>query len=362
MKCVFLLGALIFRGIISHPMNYEDGDDGNIDLTQYGDKIYGLPDERAGENLSEWEQNRSGNPEESGTYLEGDILFPINQSTTSNGRNGIVGQSYRWTSGAVPFEIAGSYDAQSMSLIEKAMNSYHQNTCIKFKPRTSNERDYISIQNSASGCWSSVGRIGGRQVVNLQSPSCTSMVGTIIHELMHTVGFFHEQSREERDQYVTIMTANIRRGYEDNFKKNEKGTSTAYGVGYDYGSVMHYSEMAFSGNGKPTIQTKVKSHQMTIYSEDVSLFHIYRVKRPLDNETASHRKTSRKSTICTVVRKINNRIQMGLRFRIRGYGSTSKCCQLKVCFFWKYCLLMSNEFIIESLKDSFTKYAEFGVP
>lgn len=254
------MSALIFRVIISQPIDDDNRDDNSsIDLTQYGDKIYGLPNERSGENLKEWEHTRSGNPEEMGTYLEGDILFPINESTTSNGRNGIVGQSYRWPNGVIPFEITGKFDAQSMNLIEKAINAYQQNTCIKFKSRTSTDRDYISIQNSASGCWSSVGRIGGKQTVNLQSPSCTTLVGTIIHEFMHTVGFFHEQSREERDQFVTIMMNNIRRGYEENFKKNAKGTSSGYGVGYDYGSVMHYSEMAFSGNGKPTIQTKVNN-------------------------------------------------------------------------------------------------------
>lgn len=255
MKCVILLGVLIFHVIFGQPIDEDDGD--GIDLTQYGDRIYGSPDPHSGKNLIEWERTKSGNPEEMGAYLEGDILFPIDQSTKSNGRNGIVGQSYRWANGIVPFEITGNFDAQSMNLIEKAINSYHQNTCIKFMKRTSTDRDYISIQSSATGCWSSVGRVGGKQVVNLQSPSCTTLVGTIVHEFMHTVGFFHEQSREERDQFVTIMTGNIRRGYEENFKKNAKGTSSGQGVGYDYGSVMHYSEMAFSGNGKPTIQTKV---------------------------------------------------------------------------------------------------------
>lgn len=267
MRFVFLLGALVFRVIIGQPIGSDYLDESSsIDLMQYGDKIYGVPDRRSGDNLNEWERTRSGNPEEMGTYWEGDILFPVNKSKLSNDRNGIVGQSYRWPNGVVPFEIAGSFDAQSMSLIEKAINSYHQNTCIKFKSRTSNDRDFISIQNSASGCWSSVGRIGGKQVLNLQSPSCTTLVGTIIHEFMHTVGFFHEQSREERDQFVTVMMGNIRRGYEENFKKNAKGTSSGYGVGYDYGSVMHYSEMAFSGNGKPTIQTKVRCKNRRLLS------------------------------------------------------------------------------------------------
>lgn len=50
-----------------------------------------------------------------------------------------------------------------MDLIEKAINEYQRRTCVRFKPRT-NERDYISFTSDATGCWSSVGRIGGKQV------------------------------------------------------------------------------------------------------------------------------------------------------------------------------------------------------
>lgn len=55
-------------------------------------------------------------------------------------------------------------DANQMDLLEKAINAYHENTCIKFVPRKSSDEDYISIKDSNSGCWSSVGRIGGKQV------------------------------------------------------------------------------------------------------------------------------------------------------------------------------------------------------
>lgn len=50
-----------------------------------------------------------------------------------------------------------------MQMIEQAINEYHRRTCIRFKPRTT-ETDYISLTNGNTGCWSSVGRIGGRQV------------------------------------------------------------------------------------------------------------------------------------------------------------------------------------------------------
>lgn len=50
-------------------------------------------------------ENADGNPEEKGSYLEGDILFPIDGSQ----RNGLVSESYRWPNGHVPFQIKGIY-------------------------------------------------------------------------------------------------------------------------------------------------------------------------------------------------------------------------------------------------------------
>lgn len=148
-----------------------------------------------------------------------------------------------------------------MDMIERALIQYHQNTCIKFIPRRPSDRDYISIESGSTGCWSSVGRIGGKQVVNLQSSGCVSKIGTVIHELLHAIGFLHEQNREERDKFVIIRTNNIRSGYEINFDKAKSGSTSGFGVGYDYGSVMHYSPTAFSKNAQPTIEAKVKSNE-----------------------------------------------------------------------------------------------------
>jgi len=80
---------------------------------------------------------------------------------------------------------------------------------------------------------------------------------------MHAVGFFHEQNRYDRDGYVTINWDNIQSGKESNFNKVSDKETDAYGVTYDYGSVMHYSAKAFSKNDKATISPKVLSSVFT---------------------------------------------------------------------------------------------------
>lgn len=58
-----------------------------------------------------------------------------------------------------------------------------------------------------------------------------------------------------------IKNQNIKPGYESNFDKAPRGATTGFGVGYDYGSVMHYSPTAFSRNGQPTIEAKSNSKE-----------------------------------------------------------------------------------------------------
>lgn len=134
------------------------------------------------------------------------------------------------------------------------MREYHTHTCIKFVERIPSDRDYVQLQNQKTGCWSSVGRVGGRQEINLQAPGCTTKVGTIIHELMHALGLMHEHTREDRDSYVNVMWENVKTGSESDFRKVEGGQATTFGQAYDYGSLQHYSATAFSKNGQKTLR------------------------------------------------------------------------------------------------------------
>ena len=35
-------------------------------------------------------------------------------------------------------------------------------------------------------------------------------IGNMMHELMHTLGVFHEQARNDRDEYIEVKFQNIR--------------------------------------------------------------------------------------------------------------------------------------------------------
>ncbi|XP_055677971.1 hatching enzyme 1.2-like [Lutzomyia longipalpis] len=223
-----------------------------INLSFLGPGIFGVPNENIGKVLENF-ANIKGNPEEQGSYLEGDLLIPL-----SRARNGLVAQATRWPNGVVPYEIKGSFSASDMAMIEKAFKMFHAHTCIRFVRHT-NEADYIKIVSGRSGCWSSVGRIGGPQEVNLQSPGCLNQIGVPIHEFLHVLGFLHEQNRSDRDKSVLIKWQNIKPGTTDNFQKANAGTTSNYGVSYDFNSVLHYSAHAFSVNGQPTIVAKTKT-------------------------------------------------------------------------------------------------------
>lgn len=40
-------------------------------------------------------------------------------------------------------------------------------------------------------------------------PNCLGTEGRAVHELMHALGIFHEQSRADRDIFIEINTDNV---------------------------------------------------------------------------------------------------------------------------------------------------------
>jgi hypothetical protein len=163
----------------------------------------------------------------------------------------IKGAQYRWKNRTIPYHVPPEIPDQKR--ITDAINHWHSHTTIRFVPRT-NEPDYVLFVRVTNGCASVVGRSakGGAQQMVIRD-QCSS--GNIIHELGHAIGLWHEQSRGDRDKYVTIVGDNIAADRIMNFDQH-----IADGIdlgGYDFGSIMHYPASAFSVNGADTIVPKV---------------------------------------------------------------------------------------------------------
>ena len=100
-------------------------------------------------------------------------------------------------------------------------------------------------------CYSYVGRVTRVQGVSV-GRRCFAF-HTALHEIVHALGFYHEQSRPDRDEHVQIVHENMVGGVEENFEKEPESMIDSLGVGYDYNSIMHYDANLYSHNGKPTI-------------------------------------------------------------------------------------------------------------
>ena len=83
---------------------------------------------------------------------------------------------------------------------------------------------------------------------------------------MHAIGFYHEHSRADRDNYVKVQLNNIKPSKWDNFNKQIE--SHTYGLKYDYKSIMHYAHNAFATD--PTDDNK-----SSIVPLDSVIYHYY---------------------------------------------------------------------------------------
>lgn len=184
--------------------------------------------------------------------LEGDIILRLDGEGTQTAGTGVPFIDRRWENGLVPYAIDPALPDQFR--IHDAINHWEDMTDIRFVLRDDSNAnqypDYVYFRPS-TGCSSYVGRMGGMQPINL-AQGCST--GATIHEIGHAVGEWHEQSRIDRDDYVTIHYENIIPETIFNFNQH---ITDGEDIGvYDYDSIMHYPRWAFTKNGEDTIVPK----------------------------------------------------------------------------------------------------------
>ncbi|KAM7352649.1 seminal metalloprotease 1-like [Cochliomyia hominivorax] len=190
-------------------------------------------------------------PELTAGYVEGDMVLDTNT------RNGLRSEVFRWPNNTVYYKFFTQFDDAHKNHILRGMKILESVSCIRFKEATEETENFVNITGFDGGCYSSVGFLNkGAQNYNLAlyplDEGCFRL-GTIVHEFLHTLGFFHMQSAANRDEYVRIAEENIKPGTIHNFDKYNETTVDDFDEEYDYGSVLHYSAYAFSVNGEMTI-------------------------------------------------------------------------------------------------------------
>ncbi|XP_065674733.1 hatching enzyme 1.2-like [Hydra vulgaris] len=157
----------------------------------------------------------------------------------------------RWTNKIIPFVIDNTLNQTTRKAINDAIADYHTYTCLRFVPRI-NQPNYIRFTDG-NGCSSPVGMSGGVNVVTL-GKGCGDK-GTALHEIGHSVGLHHEQSRPDRGRYVNINLNNLDPKYNAAFNFDISREIDSLNTEYDLRSMMHYSSEAFAKPGMKTITT-----------------------------------------------------------------------------------------------------------
>jgi hypothetical protein len=147
-----------------------------------------------------------------------------------------------WENGQVPYSIHASLPNHERVL--KTIQFFNTRTPVRFVPYKDGDPDSIVFMPGEELCLSYLGRIGGNQPIYL-SDRCTEH--EITHELMHALGFIHEQSRPDRDRFLRILWRNIEQQRLDQFVTvPESLFEPMKNRPFDFRSVMLYPADAFA--------------------------------------------------------------------------------------------------------------------
>ena len=217
------------------------------------------------------------------TIIEGDILADkdllrmIGRSKGIRQKRGVHKINIRlWDNGLIPYSISHDVSDNFRKVVRRAFRRLAAKTCIHFIPKRTTDKYYIHFKQG-KGCYSSVGRQDGGQVISLGT-TCETQYRAL-HEIMHALGFLHEHSRPDRDDFVKILHWNIEDGAFKNFNSYSPMDVDTLSKPYDFDSILHYDNKAFSKNGQDTIQALNDSNRRFGHAKSLSSGDVRQIRK-----------------------------------------------------------------------------------
>ena len=152
------------------------------------------------------------------------------------------------------------------------------------------------------------------------------------HLVLHALGLWHENSRWDRDDFIQIQWAHVAAGYDYYFAK--RVALDTLGLPYDYASLMHCPETAFSKNNNQT--TMVGPHPLN-NGEGPSRLDVIRVRLLYQCQSGPRSFVEYQKALCTV--------DCPCWLDAQGCGSNHYACQAGL-------VCESNTCVLAPLKSS----------
>ncbi|WKY10288.1 hypothetical protein Q1695_002551 [Nippostrongylus brasiliensis] len=173
---------------------------------------------------------------------------PITETNKGKSKRAAITDPTAWWNPAVPinYTFDSSLTSDVVALIRQGLKYWQSNTCLSFteNPYGANRLRFYA----GEGCWGYVGKQPTWPSQDISIGAGCNNLGTVTHEIAHSLGFYHTQSRYDRDSWINVYMGNVDPTLQYNFAKMTQATETHWGQPYDYGSVMQYDPYAFAEN------------------------------------------------------------------------------------------------------------------
>ncbi|XP_043209191.1 zinc metalloproteinase nas-14-like [Amphibalanus amphitrite] len=239
-------------------------------------------------------------------FYEGDIFLDGMEpwADPERGPGPMEPEVQLWPGGVV-YYTTSVYDSNVLLILNISIADIESRTataagpCIRFEPWSpgvSEDFLFITDQLTNSCCFSSIGRRGGNQSLNIGIKG--NNVGNAKHLLMHALGFWHEHSRPGRDADIEVLWDNVTEGLECFFDKYRNETEFVQTDPYDLTSVTHISLNTWARErGQDTLRPRSPTNETDIgFKQRLSTQDIRRIRAkygcPVPDETTTYQPTT----------------------------------------------------------------------